>query len=95
MMATISPNLMSAVNRSSALTPLAAEGVLPAQQRRGRELDQPVGGLAQNCKNHDRRQDLRRLAELLAVEQQIAETFGGAHQFGRDHEHPAQAQADP
>ncbi len=60
-----------------------------------RDLDQPVGGLAENGEDHDRGQDLRGLAELLAVDQEIAEPFGGAHEFGGDHEHPAQPKADP
>ncbi len=34
-----------------------------------------------------------RLAELLAVDQQIAEPLGRAHEFGRDHEHPAEPEA--
>ena len=73
---------------------LAAERILPAQQRRGGDLDQPVGGLAEDREDHDRRQDLRGLAELLAVDQEIAEPFGRAHEFGGDHEHPAQPKPD-
>ena len=37
--------------------------------------DQPVGGLAEDREGHDGGDDLRRLAELLAVDQQIAEPF--------------------
>ena len=64
-------------------------------QRRGGDLDQPVGELAEDREDHDRSEDLRRLAELLAVQQEIAEALGGADQFGRDHEHPSQAKPDP
>ena len=35
--------------------------------------DQPVGGLAEDREGDDRGDDLRRLAELLAVDQQKAE----------------------
>ena len=77
-----------------AALPLAAERILPAQQRRGRDLDQPVGGLAEDGEDHDGGEDLRGLAELLAVDQEIAEPFGRAHEFGGDDEHPAQTKAD-
>jgi len=44
------------------------------QRSSGREtdLDQPVGGLAQNGEDHDRGQDLRGFSQLLPVEQEIA-----------------------
>ena len=58
------------------------------------DLDQPVGGLAEDGEDHDRRDDLRGLAQLLAVDQEIAEPFGRAHEFGGDHEHPAQPKPD-
>ena len=57
----------------SRLPPRAREPVLPAQERRGDRGDQPVGGLAEDRENDDGGDDLRRLAELLAVDQQIAE----------------------
>ena len=63
-----------------------------SQRRNGADTrqDQPVGGLAENGEGDDRGDDLRRLAELLAVDQQKAETGRGAQEFGRDHEHPAE-----
>ena len=65
-----------------------------SQRRNGAaiERDDPVGGLAQHGKGQDRRDDLGGFAELLAVDQQIAEAFGRAHELGGDHEHPAQAE---
>jgi hypothetical protein len=74
---------------------LPAERVLPAQERRGGDLDQPVGGLAENREDDNGRENLRGLAELLTVNQEIAESFGGAHELGRDHKHPAKAKANP
>lgn len=52
---------------------MPAERILPAQQGQGGDLDQPVGGLAEHGEDHDRRDDLRRLAKLLPVDQQEAE----------------------
>ena len=52
-----------------------------------------VGRLAEHREGDDRGDDLRRLAELLAVDEQIAEAFGRAHEFGGDDEHPAEAEA--
>ena len=86
--------LADTIQREHQLPPLWAERILPAQQRRGRDLDQPVGGLAEDRKDHDRGQNLRRLAELLAVDQEIAEPFGRAHEFGGDDEHPAETETD-
>jgi hypothetical protein len=51
--------------------------------------------LAEQGKGHDRGDDLGGLAQLLAVDQQIAEPFGGAHELGGHDEHPAEPQAGP
>ena len=72
------------------LSPLRAEGVFPAQERRRDAREDRVGGLAEHGEGDDRGDDLRRLAELLAVDQEIAEAFRGAHELGRHHEHPAE-----
>ena len=42
--------------------------------------------------NQDRGDDLVGLAELLAVDKEIAEPLGRAHELGRDHEHPAESE---
>src|SRR3569833_2368774 len=53
----------------------AAEAVFPAQERRRGDHDQPVGQLADNGEGDNGGDDLRRLAELLAVDQQISQAF--------------------
>src|SRR5262249_578576 len=67
--------------------------VFPAQEWRSSGTEQPVGGFADYSKHHNGRDDLRRLAELLAVDQQITEPLGGPKQFGGDDEHPAKPKA--
>ena len=57
--------------------------VFPAQERRRGEHDQPVGRLADDGEGDDGGDDLGRLAELLAVDQQIAEAFRCTHQLGK------------
>ena len=87
--------LADAIEREhQAAPPCRPNASCQRKQRRGRDLDQPVGGLAEDGEDHDRGDDLRGLAELLAVDQEIAEAFGRAHEFGGDHEHPAQAKPD-
>ena len=51
-----------------------------SQRRNGAATsdEDPVGGLADHRECDDGGDDLRRLAELLAVDQEIAEPFGGA-----------------
>src|SRR6476660_9002210 len=53
----------------------AGEAVFPAEERRGHTDDQPVSGFANHRKGQDRRYDFGRLAELLAVNQEITEAF--------------------
>src|ERR1700722_6165096 len=47
--------------------------VLPAQERRAQEHDEPIGQLAENRERHDGGDDLGRLSEMLAVDQQKAD----------------------
>src|SRR3954447_17952741 len=68
-----------------------SEAIFPAKERRADEDNEPVGQLAKHCEGQDRGHDLRRFAELLAVDQQVTEPFGGAHELGRDDEHPPKA----
>src|SRR5580704_14203975 len=108
--ATISPSSTSSDTPPSACTPLGyvlptrssasiglvlSHDIFPAQERRSDKHDQPIGRLADDGEGDDGGDDLRRLAELLAVDQQIAETFGSAHQLGGDDEHPAETEARP
>src|SRR5262249_55790180 len=71
-------------------TSLMPHHIFPAQERRGRERDQPIGGRTHDRERDDGGDDFGRLAELLAVDQEIAEAFGCAHQFGGDDEHPTE-----
>ena len=63
-----------------------------AHQMAGQEDDQEIGGLAQDREQDQGAQDLRGVADHLPVEQEIAQTLRGAHQLGRDHEHPGEAE---
>ena len=67
------------------VTGLPSAGTAPSPVLSSQSVVLPMHG-----EDHDRGDDLRRLAELLAVDQQIAEPFGGAEELGRDHEHPAE-----
>src|SRR5207344_3317043 len=61
---------------------LRSHHIFPAQEWRGNERDQPIGSFADNREGDDGGDDFGWLAELLAVDQQITETLGGAHELG-------------
>ena len=65
---------------------------LPSAGTASKRAPEAVGGLAEDREGDDRGDDLRGLAELLAVDQQKAKALRGAQEFGRDHEHPAKPQ---
>src|SRR5499427_4894660 len=54
--------------------------IFPTQERRRHKRDQPIRGLADDGEGNDGGDDFGRLTELLAVDQQITETFGRTHQ---------------
>ena len=58
----------------------AASAVFPAQERRGEANDDPVGYLPDQCERDNGGNDLRRLAELLAIDQQETKAFRCAHE---------------
>src|ERR1700751_5606164 len=58
---------------------LATEAVLPRYQRTGRQEEQPIA----------------ELAEHLAIDQESPHPFRGAHELGRDDEHPAEPEPRP
>ena len=68
---------------------------MPGEERRRRCLEQSVGELSEYGEGEDGTDDLVGLAELLPVDEQVAEAFGRAHEFGGDHEHPSQAEPLP
>src|SRR5262245_30424177 len=71
----------------------AANTVFPAQERRGEADENPVGYLPDQCEGDNSGNDLRRLAELLAIDQQETKAFRCAHELGRNHEHPTEPEA--
>ena len=50
--------------------------------------------ITDNREGDDRRHDLSRLAELLAVDQQITQSLGCSHELRCDNEHPAKAEPE-
>jgi hypothetical protein len=66
--------------------------VFPAQEGCRDSGEDPIGGLADHRERDDRGDDLRRLAQLLPVDEEESEPLGGAHELGRHHEHPAEAE---
>src|SRR6266851_4588041 len=71
------------------------ERVLPGEEGRGGGEEQAVADLAEHGESENGGEDLLGLAELLAVDQEIAEALGGAHEFGGDHEHPPEPEPRP
>src|SRR5882672_4126007 len=88
----VSKRLATRLMRSIlALLALRLERVLPADQAVADHHEDDVGQLAEQREQHEAADDELRSAGLLAVEQQIAEPLAGAHQFGRNDEHPAES----
>ncbi len=66
--------------------------ILPPQEWPRDGNEQPVGQLAEEGEDEDDGHDLGRLADLLAIDEQIAQAFGRTHELGGDDEHPAEAE---